>query len=84
MNKKKDNTINISNKAIVIIIILLIILIIFIGIYTLKNSSQDNNLNNKYENLPEKCIPPSGESISSWKEHLGHHVETQNCLKYFN
>ncbi len=37
-----------------------------------------------YANIPEKCRPPAGEDITSWKEHLGHHSETKDCLKYFN
>ena len=35
------------------------------------------------ENIPEKCRPPAGQDAGSWKEHLGHHAETQDCLKYF-
>ena len=34
-------------------------------------------------NIPEKCRVPSGQDVSSWKEHLGHHAETKDCLKYF-
>ncbi|NCN99405.1 hypothetical protein GW923_04480 [Candidatus Pacearchaeota archaeon] len=35
-------------------------------------------------NIPEKCRVPSGQDLGSWKEHLGHHAETQECLKYFD
>jgi len=35
-------------------------------------------------NIPEKCRVPAGQDIDSWKEHLGHHSETKDCLKYFN
>ncbi len=35
-------------------------------------------------NIPEKCRVPSGQDLASWKEHLGHHGDTQECLKYFN
>lgn len=38
----------------------------------------------KYADLPEKCRLPAGQDINSWKEHLGHHAETKDCLKYFN
>lgn len=38
---------------------------------------------NNYASLPEKCRPPAGQDIESWKEHLGHHAETQDCLQYF-
>ena len=37
-----------------------------------------------YENIPEKCKLQAGYDIDSWKEHLGHHTETQECLKYFD
>ena len=36
-----------------------------------------------YSSLPEKCRPTPGYTEESWKEHLGHHAETQDCLKYF-
>ena len=35
-------------------------------------------------NIPEKCQVPAGQDVNSWKEHLGHHAETQDCLKYFS
>ncbi len=35
-------------------------------------------------NIPEKCQVPAGQDLASWKEHLGHHTETKDCLKYFN
>lgn len=35
-------------------------------------------------NIPQKCQPPAGQDLASWKEHLGHHAETRDCLKYFN
>jgi hypothetical protein len=34
-------------------------------------------------NMPEKCKVPAGQDVASWKEHLGHHADTQECLKYF-
>lgn len=34
--------------------------------------------------IPEQCRVPTGESVDSWKEHLGHHAETRDCLKYFD
>ena len=36
-----------------------------------------------YANIPESCRPPAGQDITSWKEHLSHHQETKECLKYF-
>jgi hypothetical protein len=44
----------------------------------LENSSGTNS-----GNMPEKCKVPAGQDESSWKEHLGHHADTQECLKYF-
>lgn len=35
-------------------------------------------------NMPEKCKPPAGQDVQSWKEHLGHHAETRDCLKYYS
>lgn len=35
-------------------------------------------------NIPEKCRVPAGQDVGSWKEHLGHHAETRDCLQYFN
>lgn len=34
--------------------------------------------------IPEKCQVPAGQDVESWKEHLGHHADTQECLQYFN
>ena len=34
--------------------------------------------------IPEKCQVPAGQDLASWKEHLGHHAETKECLQYFN
>lgn len=36
-----------------------------------------------YGDIPEKCRPQAGYDLESWKEHLGHHADTQECLKYF-
>ncbi|HLC82895.1 MAG TPA: hypothetical protein VJI69_03625 [Bacteroidia bacterium] len=37
-----------------------------------------------YDSIPEKCRPTAGYTEESWKEHLSHHAETKDCLKYFN
>lgn len=34
-------------------------------------------------NMPEKCQMPAGTTPEKWKEHLGHHAETQECLQYY-
>ena len=36
------------------------------------------------ESIPEKCQVPAGQDLASWKEHLGHHAETKECLQYFD
>ena len=36
-----------------------------------------------FNDIPEKCRLPAGQDLSSWKEHLGHHAETKDCLDYF-
>lgn len=38
----------------------------------------------EYGSIPEKCRPQTGYDIDSWKEHLGHHANTKECLKYFD
>ncbi len=45
------------------------------------NSVKDIDTNN---NIPEKCRQPAGQDLASWIEHLGHHAETKDCLKYFD
>ncbi len=47
------------------------------AVASVSQSSED------YSNIPEKCRPQAGYDINSWKDHLGHHAETQECLKYF-
>lgn len=42
-----------------------------------------SELSGSYSDIPEKCRPPAGQDINSWKEHLGHHQETKECLRYF-
>ena len=37
-----------------------------------------------YNNLPEKCRLPNGQDVNSWKDHLNHHADLQECLSYFN
>ena len=34
--------------------------------------------------MPEKCKVPAGQDVAGWKEHLGHHAETRDCLEYYN
>ena len=48
------------------------------------SSINGNTVSEEDSGMPEKCKVPSGQDINSWKEHLGHHAETQECLKYFD
>ena len=71
----------------ILIIVILLLLLVSFGVINLnfgKTTGTGNTANSEYGNMPEKCRPPSGESISAWKEHLGHHADTQECLSYFN
>ena len=81
----------ISGKAIlygILITLVLLLLLMSFGVINFNfgktTGAAGNTANGEYSSIPEKCRPPSGESISAWKEHLGHHTDTQECLKYFN
>ena len=52
------------------------------GNSVLTNTQTDGEVDNSA--LPEKCRLPAGQDANSWKEHLGHHEDLQECLKYFN
>jgi len=70
-------------------IILWVALIIVLSLLLLTNLGFKITRNNDITgssyagSIPEKCRVPAGQDIESWKEHLGHHSETQECLKYF-
>lgn len=79
----------INGKAIVysaLLLIVLLLLSVSLGIINLKSDkfagSPTGEANSK--DMPEKCKLPSGQEVNSWKEHLSHHAETKECLKYFN
>lgn len=46
-------------------------------------NGQAINSGDSLSNIPEKCRVPVGQDVESWKEHLGHHAETRECLNYF-
>ena len=69
--------------AIVLVLLLVLISSGIIKINLGEKTSGDSNAGD-YSNIPEKCRPAAGQNINSWKEHLSHHAETQDCLKYFN
>lgn len=78
----------INGKAIIYSILLLLILFLLLvstGLIDLKYGKQSQSATSaSNEGIPEKCQIPAGEDVESWKEHLGHHAETRECLKYFN
>jgi len=88
MTDENKNTIKINGKAIAVIVILLLLLVGTFGMFIL--GSSDSNMGSVAQaggasgDMPEKCRLPAGQDVDSWKEHLGHHSETQDCLKYFN
>ncbi|MDO8460286.1 MAG: hypothetical protein Q7S74_04210 [Nanoarchaeota archaeon] len=99
MEESKDTIhINGKVIAVIVILLLLIVSTLgmfFLNGRTTSSSSDSmigynensgltsNSMDDKYGNLPEKCRLPAGQDVNSWKEHLGHHAETQDCLKYF-
>ncbi len=77
-----------NEKIILYGVIIFILAILIIGTFVKPRTMSvgkivDNIDNSDYSNLPEKCQPPAGQDIESWKEHLGHHAETKECLQYF-
>ncbi len=66
----------------VISVMLLLLLMASFGLAHL-GSVSGKAIAGSSDNIPEKCRVPAGQDINSWKEHLGHHAETQDCLKYF-
>jgi len=81
------DTINIFGKKLAIIVIIILLLSgtlvgFFIG-YSKNNLDSSSNSQLQYQNMPKKCRLPTGQDVNSWKEHLGHHEDTKECLKYF-
>lgn len=66
-----------------LIVVLSLLLLANLGFKITGNNSPAIGGNGNYANMPEKCRPTQGYTEQSWKEHLGHHSETQDCLKYF-
>lgn len=63
-----------------VIAAVLVLALMSFGVLKLGNSSPDTG---NSANMPEKCKLPAGQDIQAWKEHLGHHAETQECLRYY-
>ena len=64
-------------------VILAVVLLAFYS-FGFRITSTSPATNGDYNNIPEECRPAAGQDITAWKEHLGHHAETRDCLKYFN
>jgi len=87
MEESKD-IINITGKMFAAVFILLLLVVGTFGMFLLKSSSNNTEstaaqISNNGD-IPEKCRLPAGQDVDSWKEHLGHHADTQECLKYFD
>lgn len=65
-----------------IILVLLLVLYTF-GVISFNGDTAGRSSGGS-SNIPEKCQIPKGQDVNSWKEHLSHHAETKDCLKYFN
>ena len=89
MTDESKDTIQISGKAIAVIVILLLLLVGTFGMFALRSSHSNTGsaaaqTDSVSGDIPEKCRLPAGQDVDSWKEHLGHHEDTRDCLKYFN
>ncbi|MBU0963170.1 MAG: hypothetical protein KKD48_04675 [Nanoarchaeota archaeon] len=70
-------------KILLFVFIAITLGVIIFSVFGFKIPSNNNPSNSNYANIPEKCRPSAGYDIESWKEHLSHHTETQECLQYF-
>jgi len=71
----------------IVIAVVILLLFLSLGFGIIKSGSNGaggSSSADNYASLPEKCRPPAGQDIAAWKEHLGHHAETQECLQYFS
>ncbi len=66
-------------------IVLLVLVLISFGIVHLGSSAQGYLVSGSAVdgNMPEKCKVPPGQDAQKWKEHLGHHADTRDCLNYY-
>ncbi|MEK6917662.1 MAG: hypothetical protein AABW51_01825 [Nanoarchaeota archaeon] len=79
-----DNKVIIYGAAIILVLFLGLVSAGLIKLNFGGKASANSVSSGSYANMPEECRPPAGQDITAWKEHLGHHAETQDCLKYFN
>lgn len=66
----------------IVIALVFLLVLISLGIISFNLGKTPSN-SESGNNMPEKCKLPTGQDINSWKEHLGHHDDTKDCLKYF-
>ncbi|MEK6926233.1 MAG: hypothetical protein AABW50_03060 [Nanoarchaeota archaeon] len=71
----------------IVIVSVLLLTLISSGVIKI-NLDKEINSNSvssgNYDDIPEKCRPTAGYTVELWKEHLGHHADTKDCLEYFN
>ena len=72
-----------KEKIILWIVIAVLLVIIIFSTLGFKITRNGASIIGGSGNMPEKCKLPAGQDIQSWKEHLGHHTDTQECLKYY-
>lgn len=81
---ENSDSIEINGKLILYALaIAAILLLALVSLGIVDVNFNGNAVGGSYSNIPEKCKPAAGYDINSWKEHLGHHAETRECLKYF-
>lgn len=82
------DTINVSWKTVAIFTIIILLLFgtfaAFFGMLSDNRGSAKSDSPDSSQDIPEKCRLPGGQDVNSWKEHLGHHPDTQECLQYFD
>ena len=67
----------------IVIVLVLVLVFVSLNIKFLVYKNQQKDLKSE-DNIPSKCKIPYGEDVKSWKEHLSHHSDLEECLKYFN
>lgn len=76
-----------DKETIIIIAVIALVVVAVLystGIVSINLRNKAGNVGGSSGNMPEECKVPAGQDVNSWKEHLGHHAETKDCLKYFN
>ena len=74
----------IDGKAVLYAVAIVLVLVLILASFGVISFSPGKAASSSESSMPDKCKVPPGQDINSWKEHLGHHAETKDCLKYFN